>query len=333
MSQSADTPEEPDGIHLEATAADNARIYQAARDQHFHFQDELAAIRRSEGTDQATVCPYPGLAAFSAAEADWFFGRDRLTADLLSLLTELKDTGSPLMMVAPSGAGKSSLLRAGLLPAVRRGALPVAGSRDWPQIVFTPTSQPMRAAAAAIAALGGDFAQVHAEAEPGGDELTARIRAGLATRPTTEPGPLQVIVVVDQMEELFTLGASEQVRREFIDWLCRLSRADDPSGPGALVICGVRADFYAACANYPQLRAALQASQIFVGPMSHAELRQAIRFPAQAAGLDIEDGLVELLLRDLGGDQEADTASGLEDHDYEAGRLPFLAHALQATWQ
>ena len=336
MSQPTDAPEERDGIRMEAVAADNARIYQAARDQHFHYQDELSSVRRVTGTDKS-VCPYPGLAPFSTAEAEWFFGRDRLTADLLSLLTELNGRGGPLMVVAPSGAGKSSLLQAGLLPAIRRGALPVAGSADWPQMAFTPTAHPIHAAATAIAALGGEFAAMLPAAEPCSDDLTAAVDAGLAARPDAGPGGAKVIIVVDQLEELFTLGAGEPARREFIEWLWRLSRrgdgADGSAASAALVTCGVRADFYAACADYPQLRTALQSSQVFVGPMSQAELRQAIRFPARAAGLEIEDGLVELLLRDLGGDQDAETAPGLDDYDYEAGRLPFLAHALQATWQ
>jgi WD40 repeat protein len=162
------------------------------------------------------------------------------------------------------------------------------------------------------------------------------IRGGLAALPGAESAPPGIVIVVDQLEELFTLGSAESERREFISWLWRLgSNQGDGQGDGprALVVCGVRADFYAACANYPQLRAALQSRQVFVGPMSQAELRQAIRFPAQVAGLEIGDGLVELLLRDLGGGQDAGWSPGGDISDYDAGRLPFLAHALQATWQ
>ena len=112
---------------------------------------------------------------------------------------------------------------------------------------------------------------------------------------------MRAVVVVDQLEELFTLCTDEQERRAFIGWLWQLAQADIRQGPLALVVCGLRADFYAECANYPQLRQALQAGQILVGPMSQAELREAIICPAEAVGLDIEAGLVELLLRDLGG--------------------------------
>ena len=257
------------------------------------------------------ACPYPGLAAFGTDDAEWFFGRDRLTAELVVLLADLGQRGGMLMLVAPSGAGKSSLIQAGLIPAVRRGALPMAGSADWPLILFTPTAHPLAAARAA------DLP------EPGGPESG------------------RFLVVVDQLEELFTLAADESERREFIDWLWQLSRGDESGVPQALVVCGLRADFYAECANYPQLRDALATSQVFIGPMTQAELRQAIRFPALAAGLRVEDGLVELLLRDLGGDRSSDAGNylavgeptGRRGRDYDAGRLPFLAHALQATWQ
>jgi WD40 repeat protein len=286
-------------------------LYLAGRDQHLHFEDGLRVVQRATGTGALAACPYPGLAAFGTNDAEWFFGRDRLTADLVILLAELSQRGGPLMLVAPSGAGKSSLIQAGLIPAIRRGALPTAGSADWPQILFTPTAHPLAAARA----------------------------AGLPEPAGPESG--RFVVVVDQLEELFTLAADESERREFIDWLWQLSRSDESGVPRALVVCGLRADFYADCANYPQLRDALATSQVFIGPMTQAELRQAIRFPALAAGLEVDDGLVELLLRDLGGDPgpdvDADLASGdrsgRRGRDYDAGRLPFLAHALQATWQ
>src|SRR5262249_30392678 len=113
-------------------------------------------------------------------------------------------------------------------------------------------------------------------------------------------------------------------RRAFLDVLSHLADrgpADEPLA--ALVVYGLRADFYGRCANYPPLRSALQSSQVLVGPMSVDELREAILFPARDVGLEIESGLVELLWGDLG------VAAG----SYEAGRLPLLAHALRTTWQ
>ena len=168
---------------------------------------------------------------------------------------------------------------------------------------------------------------------PDSDQLTAMLRSELCGRAEAGAvGPVRAVVVVDQLEELFSLCTDEQERRAFIGWLWQLAQADIRQDPLALVVCGLRADFYAECANHPQLRQALQTGQTLVGPMSQPELREAIICPAEAVGLDIEPGLVELLLRDLGGtpgDGDRESPAG----EYDAGRLPLLAHALQATWQ
>jgi hypothetical protein len=143
------------------------------------------------------------------------------------------------------------------------------------------------------------------------------------------------VIVVDQFEELFTLCDSEAERKTFISWLWRAAGSDDPRRGLALAVCGLRADFYAQCVSgYPELRRSLQADQVVLGPMSGEELQQAIRFPAEAAGLEVESGLTDLLLADLrtGRDQH-DSDGGDRADDYDAGRLPLLAHALRATWQ
>jgi hypothetical protein len=106
----------------------------------------------------------------------------------------------------------------------------------------------------------------------------------------------RVVVVVDQFEELFTLCTDDRQRHTFIDLLAQIAdnRADSDTNTDlvGLVVVGVRADFYAACVDHPQLRAALRDVPLVVGPMSEVELREAIRYPAQAVGLDVENGLV-----------------------------------------
>ena len=101
-----------EGVHFEAEAAGDATIIQVGRDQHFHFGPGRRRVRPIVRPDAADECPYPGLAAFGCDQADWFFGRDELTADLVRQLNECLTDGGPLMVVAPSGAGKSSLLQA-----------------------------------------------------------------------------------------------------------------------------------------------------------------------------------------------------------------------------
>ncbi len=310
-------PPTGESVHLEAHASDQAHVNQAARDLHLHFQDGVRGARRVEPGTDMQECPYPGLASFGREQARWFFGRDELTAELVARLDARLRTGGVQVVVAPSGAGKSSLLQAGLLAQLEHGALP--GSSRWPRMVFTPTAQPLAALATQVAAL--------TDADPAtlAEELaTSPQQAGVVLRGLfdgADPGA-RVVVVVDQFEELFTLCLDDQQRRDFIELLVQLAGPPDPVG----LVVGVRADFYAACANYPHLRTALQDNQLVVGPMSDTELREAILYPARDVGLDVEAGLAELLLRDLG-----DTAGGM--NGYESGRLPLLAHALRATWQ
>ncbi|MGH3887531.1 MAG: NACHT and WD repeat domain-containing protein, partial [Pseudonocardiaceae bacterium] len=313
MGPSGEQPESPpsqpagESVRQEAHASGAARINQAARDLHLHYPD---GVRRVEPGADVRECPYPGLASFGRELARWFFGRDQMTAELTARLDARLRTGGVQVVVAPSGAGKSSLLHAGLLAQLDSGALP--GSSRWPRMAFTPTAHPLTALVTQIASLTG------------ADQATAQ-RCGELLRnhlDREEPGA-RVVVVVDQFEELFTLCPDDQQRRTFIELLSQLA---SPPHPVGLVVVGVRADFYATCANYPHLRTALQDNPLVVGPMSDTELRAAIRYPAHDVGLDVEEGLVELLLRDLG-----DTAGGTTS--YEAGRLPLLAHALRATWQ
>ncbi|MEO7196719.1 MAG: ATP-binding protein, partial [Pseudonocardiaceae bacterium] len=313
MGASGEQPPEqpPPSVRLEAHASGEARVTQAGRDLHLHYRDGVHDERRAEsGKAIQGECPYPGLASFGREQSRWFFGRDELTAELVTRLDTRLRGGGVQVVVAPSGAGKSSLLHAGLLPQLAAGAL--EGSSRWPALVITPTAHPLAALATEIAALtGADPATLTADPPQCLEVLRGHVG---------DEGS-RVLVVVDQFEELFTLCTDDQDRRVFIELLTQLA---SPPHPVGLVVLGVRADFYADCANYPPLRAALQDSQLVVGPMSDTELRAAIRYPAQDVKLDVEAGLVELLLRDLG-----DTGMT----SYEAGRLPLLAHTLRATWQ
>jgi WD40 repeat protein len=220
------------------------------------------------------VCPYLGLAAFGPEEARWFFGRERATAALIERVAAARRTGGIVMLVGASGAGKSSLLSAGLVPALAAEGRPV--------VVGTPGPNPLKELA--VPAADGD---------------------GL-------------VVVVDQFEEIFTLCESESERRAYVQALQAICT---PPAPGVVVL-GLRADFYGRCLDHPELVPALQDRQLVLGPMTEAELRDAVTRPAKAVGLRLEEGLVELLLSDLG-------AGGAPD----AGALPLLSHALLATWQ
>ncbi|WP_190024436.1 nSTAND1 domain-containing NTPase [Streptomyces hiroshimensis] len=298
------------------------------------------------------VCPYRGLSPFGAEDARWFFGRDAETAGVVAQLTERLTLPGPLLVMAPSGAGKSSLLRAGMLPALARGALPVAGSHAWPAVLLTPGERPVRELLSQVTKVtGGAHRLLEAALNEGPGAFAAAVRDAVAghgspdrtSGPGRSPGDsaaeaaAALVVVVDQFEELFTLCRDGQERAVFVEALLALAtgRGDTEGGdtegglPTALVVLGVRADFYDRCLAYPGLAASLQHGHITLGPMNDARLREAITAPAREAGLEVEAGLVEVLLRDIGlmPGNAADTGVS------RAGALPLLSHALLSTWQ
>lgn len=215
----------------------------------------------------AFVCPFKGPAPFEVDDAEFFCGRERVVVDLLSRLA-----GSPFAaVVGGSGVGKSSILRAGLIPALKGGALP--GSEGWRVEVVRP-----------------------------GDELDAR-RDG------------RVVLVVDQLEEIFTLCSDEDERERFLGTLVRLVR---DAARRTLVVVSLRADFYGRCADYPALAELLSRNHVLVGAMDRSDLWRAIEVPASRAGLEIDRGLVESLVADVVG---------------EPGGLPLLSTTLLELWR
>ncbi|MDT7783878.1 MAG: hypothetical protein QOF58_2297 [Pseudonocardiales bacterium] len=203
--------------------------------------------------------PYVGLAMFQPGDAPKFFGRERLTAELLT--TKNRFTG----VFGPSGVGKSSLLRAGLIARTRE-----------PVLLFTPGADPVEECAVALALLTG------ADAVELADELRD---------PSALPRKHEHLVVVDQFEELFTLCRSEELRVWLIAALKNCTK----------VVIGVRADYYGHCAHYPELVEMLKSSQVMVGAMTADELRLAITEPAAVAGAKIETSLLARLMADAVG--------------------------------
>ena len=283
-----------------------------------------------------TGSPYLGLVSFHEDEARVFYGRGDLTAQLLQRL----DGTGILLLTGESGAGKSSLLRAGLMPLLAAGALG-PGSQSWPRLVIRPTSTPLRELAAQLADLSGsepDSMYRSLSAAPGEAPMLIELAVRTATAPDTAPGSAiapeaaapRLVLVVDQLEELFTAGdaaAAGQAEREaFVAVLD--AAATVPAGPQklppALVVTAVRADFLDRIIAYPPLKAALERGPVTVGPMSEAELRLAITGPAAEAGLAVELALVEAVLAELREGDENGPASGA---------LPLISQAMAATWE
>lgn len=259
--------------------------------------------------------PFKGLQYFDLADAELFFGREQATAQLVEDVSKSRF----LAVIGASGSGKSSILRAGLVPALKRTGI-------YTQIhVLTPTAHPLEALATilthgmesvtATATLADDLAR---------DPRSLHLFTRRASAPPPHPAQGQSghrLLIVDQFEELFTLCRSESERRAFIDNLLYTVQAE---GGATSALIALRADFYGHLAEYTALRKAVAKHQEYIGPMSRAELRQAIEEPAKRCGWEFAPGLVDLMLHDVGAD---------EDHQPEPGALPLLSHALLETWR
>ncbi|MVZ99036.1 helix-turn-helix domain-containing protein [Actinomadura sp. LD22] len=289
---------------------------------------QLAALVPAD--PQELGCPYPGLAPFGRRDADLFFGRDRAVADLVTELADRTGRGGPLLVTGRSGAGKSSVLRAGLVPALARGALPAPRSRDWPVEICTPGADPLGVLTALLNRHTGAAQEAIVEAlrRPPASVPPPR---GNALQPgdAAVPGP-ELVVIVDQFEEVFALCSNEEDRAIFIAALCAMAGPAPVDGlPRALVVLGMRADFYPRCLSYAGLTDALKHGHYVLRDMSVTELEKAITGPADAMELSLEPGLVKVLFRDLG------VTAWHESRPDEPvpASLPMLAHALRVTWQ
>jgi WD40 repeat protein/DNA-binding SARP family transcriptional activator len=215
------------------------------------------------------VCPFKGLAFFDRADAEYFCGRERLVSDLVARLVEAPIVG----ILGPSGIGKSSLLRAGVLQALSAGLLP--GSGGWRQALLRPGEHPD---ADLSRALGGELLE----------QVLERI----------SPGE-RLVIAVDQLEELFTLCKQEDERAAFLEQLAAAARDRERR---ALVLVSLRADFYGRLVSYPRFAGLLSRSHVLVGPMGREELARAIEQPAARAGLELEPGLTDALISDVAGE-------------------------------
>ncbi len=277
-------------------------------------------------------CPYVGLRPFRTEEAPFFFGREGTVCQLLARLGNwfgTRDERRFLAVLGPSGSGKSSVVTAGLLPALERGGLP--GSDRWLYISCKPGPNPWESLQVTL----GSHPEIRIHLPAIVDQVTRSgdesARLHLAGRYTfNQPDDQRRLVVfLDQFEEVFTYtrrengqpsrdplaGCLGQDRRLFIDNLLRAVREEQSR---VVVIIALRADFYGHCAALPALRAVVSDNQVLLGPMSRDELRDAIVCPGQRCGMELEPALVERLLDDM---------------EHQPGALPFLQHTLEQLWK
>ena len=296
------------------------------------------------GRDAAWLgCPYLGLVPFQEEDARVYYGRGELVAQLVQRLVGRLDATGILLVAGESGTGKSSLLRAGLMPRLAAGALG-PGSQRWPRRVIRPTGTPLRELAMQLADLSGfDPVSVYRSLSATPDEAPMLVEHALrtaigrgadagpgASADAAAAGPPRLVLVVDQLEELFTAGEDAEVgaveREAFIAAL--QAAATVPAGPQklpqALVVAAVRADFLGRLIAYPPSRAALDAGPFTVGPMSEAELRLAVTGPAAEADLAVEPAVVEAVIAEL----REGAGDGLG-----SGVLPLMSQAMATTWE
>jgi class 3 adenylate cyclase len=252
----------------------------------------MAGDLRSDA--QPGASPFKGLASFDVGDADLFFGRERLVGELVARLA-----GAPLLgVVGPSGSGKSSAVRAGLIPSIRSGVLP--GSDEWTVVLMRPGEHPL-------------------------SELDRSMRSSLTPSDGRANGPRELLaslrpdqdllLVVDQFEEVFTTCADETERADFLATLA--DAANDPRGQVAVVLA-IRADLYGRCAEDPALADLLGPNHVLVASMTGDDYRRAIEQPALRVGVAVEPALTEALVAEV------------ED---EPGALPLLSTALLELWE
>ena len=243
--------------------------------------------------------PFVGLRPFQEADAANFFGRQLLIQTLVERLNESRF----LAVVGPSGSGKSSVVRAGLIPALRAGALP--GSDRWFVTRMTPGARPLEELEAALLRVAVNPPPSLLE------QLAEDVRGLQRAVGRTLPVDGELLLVMDQFEELFAQGADEETCRFFLE---SLATAVSASSSRLRLVIVLRADFYGRPLEYPEFGRLLRANQETVLPLTAAEMAEAITEPAAQAGLTLDPELVPAILADL---------------QRQAGALPLLQYTLR----
>jgi WD40 repeat protein/transcriptional regulator with XRE-family HTH domain len=255
------------------------------------------------------VNPYKGLRAFGEADADDFFGRETLTQQLLARLSEGGELARFLAVVGPSGSGKSSVVGAGLVPALRRGGL--LGSENWFYVDLLPGPRPFEELEAALLRVAVNPPASLLEQLK--SDSRGLLRAVNRILPADET--IELVLVVDQFEELFTLTSDEAERALFLSSLVA-AIMDERSR--VRVVATLRADFIDRPLRYVDFGELLQRRNELILPLTPDELERAILGPARRVGLKLESGLVSAIVRDVGD---------------QPGALPLLQYALTELFE
>jgi len=274
--------------------------------------------------------PYKGLRAFQSADNQDFFGREAWVNKLITRMGDAPRMGTNganlgamrapsvphdpaetnrfLAVVGPSGSGKSSLVKAGLIPALWRGDLP--GSEKWFIIEMLPGARPLDELEIALTKVAAN--QSGNLREQLQRDAFGLLRAANLLLPNDQS---ELVIVIDQFEEVFTLVEDEKARTHFLDLL--YIAATEPRSRVRVIIT-MRADFYDRPLHYPQFGELVRTQLETIMPLSAAELERAIASPAKRVGMTFEPGLVTAIIADV---------------NYQPGALPLLQYALTELFE
>ena len=251
-------------------------------------------------------CPYKGLPAFEEDDAALFFGREGLVKELVGQVRNAR----AVFVTGPSGSGKSSLVRAGLIHALKEGAIAERHSEHWLYDIITPGRVPLDALATAFSRLKtpelGDYFRQHANEPDIINKCAESVLSGQESQ--------RLVFFLDQFEEVFTLVSPEQAAR-FIELLTRAAAAENGR---VILLFAMRSEFISVLTRYPSLLALYnQSPKLLVGPMQSEELVRCVALPALSVGLRIDPALISQITFDMEG---------------ETGALPLMQFALKGLF-
>ena len=270
--------------------------------------EEVAAqIAQIRSTFQAKPfdgrCPYKGLDVFEEEDAELFFGREKLVDDLVSRVKESRT----VFVTGPSGSGKSSLVRAGLIHALKQGT--IKGSERWLYATMKPGRDPLESLATAFSRLKspelGNYFRKNVSKVKVLDEC--------AESALTDNKNQRLVLFIDQFEEVFT-QISKEKEEDRVAFLNLLTHAATIENGRVIILFSMRSDFVSNCATYPQLNALLNQQFVQIGAMQPEELVSAIAQPALRVGLRIDPDLIAQIINEMKG---------------EPGALPLMQFALK----
>jgi WD40 repeat protein/serine/threonine protein kinase len=247
--------------------------------------------------------PYKGLQAFQEADENDFFGRKELIERLVNRLAKTDQNPRFLAIVGPSGSGKSSIALAGLIPALKRGAL--FGSQEWFYVQITPSSNPVQQLADGLLSIASQTPTSLTDLFGADDEALANIVPAILPVDDSE-----LVLLIDQFEEVFTLVTNEEIRTRFLNMLVKAAKS--PTSRLKLIIT-LRADFYDRPLQYAGLSELIRDNTEVVLPLSLPEMEEAITQPSDRFGIQFEHGLVARIISDV---------------NQQPGALPLMQFAL-----